>query len=90
MPDMRCERCHGYRLYSQPVIAVRGVGGRLTATIEREGTPPRVHGPEPVGRWYIDCYDAARVEDRNGERWSVIEAERHKDAGPAPRVSPPR
>lgn len=80
MPGMRCERCLGYRLYSQSVVAVRSVGGRLTATIEREGTPARVHGPEPVGHWHVDCYEAARAED---DRLPDLASDRDRSSQPS-------
>ena len=63
MPGMHCDHCGSYRFYGQPIVAVRIIDGRLTAAVEREGTPERVHGPEPVGRWHVGCFEATRAED---------------------------
>lgn len=61
---MRCDGCDRYRLYREPMVAVRIEAGDLAAAVEREDAPPpQGQRPDPVGRFHVDCYEAERARD---------------------------
>lgn len=62
---MRCDTCDRYRIYGEPVVAVRIEAGDLTATVEREDTPAAEQpaARPPVGRYHVPCYEAERARD---------------------------
>ena len=61
---MRCDTCDRYRLYREPMVAVRIEAGDLAATVELEDTPPpHAQRLDPVGRYHVACYEAERERD---------------------------